>query len=68
MRITVPVRYCSLVGQREIHASTRTTHFANARAIAARLLNKWYVSLEEFKQVDKEKIRGNTPLFSVVKS
>jgi hypothetical protein len=50
--------------QREIHASTRTTHLANARAIAARLLEKWYASLEEFKQVDKENIRGNAPLLA----
>ncbi|MDE1645500.1 site-specific integrase [Klebsiella pneumoniae] len=64
LRITVPVRYRALIGQREIHASTRTTHLANARAIAARLLEKWYVSLEEFRQVDKEKIRGNAPLLT----
>ncbi|WKA63179.1 site-specific integrase [Pectobacterium aroidearum] len=64
LRITVPVRYRSLIGQREIHASTRTTHLANARAIAARLLEKWYASLEEFRQVDKEKIRGNAPLLT----
>lgn len=64
LRITVPVRYRALIGQREIHASTRTTHHANARAIAARLLEKWYASLEEFKQVDKEKIRGNAPLLA----
>ncbi|MEY8864918.1 DUF6538 domain-containing protein [Enterobacter asburiae] len=57
LRITVPVRYRALIGQREIHASTRTTHLANAKAIATRLLEKWYASLEEFKQVDKEKIR-----------
>ncbi|HDG9807408.1 TPA: site-specific integrase [Raoultella planticola] len=62
LRIIVPVRYRALIGQREIHASTRTTHLANARAIAARLLEKWYASLEEFRQVDKEKIRGNAPL------
>lgn len=64
LRITVPVRYRALIGQREIHASTRTTHLANARAIAARLLEKWYASLEEFRQVDKEKIRGNAPLLA----
>lgn len=64
LRITVPVRYRALIGQREIHASTRTTHLANARAIAARLLEKWYASLEEFRQVDKEKIRGNAPLLT----
>lgn len=64
LRITVPVRYRALIGQREIHASTRTTHLANARAIAARLLGKWYASLEEFRQVDKEKIRGNAPLLT----
>lgn len=64
LRITVPVRYRALIGQREIHASTRTTHLADARAIAARLLDKWYVSLEEFRQVDKEKIRGNAPLLT----
>ena len=64
LRITVPVRYRALIGQREIHASTRTTHLADARAIAARLLDKWYASLEEFRQVDKEKIRGNAPLLT----
>lgn len=64
LRITVPVRYRALIGQREIHASTRTTHLANAKAIATRLLEKWYASLEEFKQVDKEKIRGNAPLLA----
>ncbi|MDC9145094.1 hypothetical protein PSK87_03150 [Escherichia coli] len=64
LRITVPVHYHALIGQREIHASTRTTHLANARAIAARLLEKWYASLEEFKLVDKEKIRGNAPLLA----
>ena len=64
LRITVPVHYRALIGQREIHASTRTTHLANARAIAARLLEKWYASLEEFKLVDKEKIRGNAPLLA----
>ncbi|MFV8799060.1 DUF6538 domain-containing protein [Yersinia sp. LJYL362] len=64
LRITVPVRYRALIGQREIHASTRTTHLANARAIAARLLEKWYVSLEEFRQMDKEKIRGNVLLLT----
>lgn len=64
LRITVPVRYRALIGQREIHASTRTTHLANARAIAACLLEKWYASLEEFRQVDKEKIRGNAPLLT----
>ncbi|EEV5746833.1 site-specific integrase [Escherichia coli] len=64
LRITVPVRYRTLIGQREIHASTRTTRLANARTIAARLLAKWYASLEEFKQVDKEKIRGNAPLLA----
>lgn len=64
LRITVPVRYRALIGQREIHASTRTTQLANARAIAARLLDKWYASLEEFRQVDKEKIRGNAPLLA----
>lgn len=64
LRIIVPVRYRALIGQREIHASTRTTHLANARAIAARLLEKWYASLEEFRQVDKEKIRGNAPLLT----
>lgn len=52
LRITVPVRYRALIGQREIHASTRTTHLVNARAIAARLLEKWYASLEEFRQVE----------------
>jgi hypothetical protein len=62
LRITVPVRYRALIGQREIHASTRTTHLANARAIAAHLLDKWYASLEEFRQVDKEKIRGQCPI------
>ena len=64
LRIIVPVRYRALIGQREIHASTRTTHLANARAIAARLLEKWYASLEEFRQVDKEKIRCNAPLLT----
>ncbi|EKN5921234.1 TPA: DUF6538 domain-containing protein [Yersinia enterocolitica] len=64
LRITVPVRYRALIGQREIHASTRTTRVANARAIAARLLEKWYASLEEFRQVDKDKIRGNAPLLT----
>ncbi|GAB7448224.1 DUF6538 domain-containing protein [Enterobacter kobei] len=64
LRITVPVRYRALIGQREIHASTRTTHLANAKVIATRLLEKWYASLEEFKQVDKEKIRGNAPLLA----
>ncbi|HIE4011811.1 TPA: DUF6538 domain-containing protein [Serratia marcescens] len=64
LRITVPVRYRALIGQREIHASTRTTRHANARAIAARLLEKWYTSLEEFRQMDKEKIRGNAPLLA----
>ncbi|HBO0701542.1 TPA: site-specific integrase [Enterobacter kobei] len=64
LRITVPVRYRALIGQREIHASTRTTHLADARAIAARLLDKWYASLEEFRQVDKEKTRGNAPLLT----
>lgn len=64
LRITVPVRYRALIGQREIHASTRTTHLANARAVAARLLEKWYASLEEFRQVDKEKIGGNAPLLT----
>ncbi|WP_305863174.1 site-specific integrase [Escherichia coli] len=64
LRITVPVRYRALIGQREIHASTRTTHLADARAITARLLDKWYASLEEFRQVDKEKIRGNAPLLT----
>ncbi|HDL6874103.1 TPA: site-specific integrase [Yersinia enterocolitica] len=64
LRITVPVRYRALIGQREIHASTRTTLVANARAIAARLLDKWYASLEEFRQLDKEKIRGNAPLLA----
>ncbi|HDL7470733.1 TPA: site-specific integrase [Yersinia enterocolitica] len=64
LRIIVPVRYRALIGQREIHASTRTTHLVNARAIAARLLEKWYASLEEFRQVDKEKIRGNAPLLA----
>lgn len=64
LRITVPIRYRALIGQREIHASTRTTHLANARAIAARLLEKWYASLEEFRQVDKDKIRGNAPLLT----
>lgn len=64
LRIIVPVRYRALIGQREIHASTRTSHLANARAIAARLLKKWYVSLEEFRQVDKEKLRGNAPLLT----
>jgi hypothetical protein len=28
------------------------------------LLEKWYASLEEFKQVDKENIRGNAPLLA----
>jgi integrase len=28
------------------------------------LLDKWYASLEEFRQVDKEKIRGNAPLLT----
>ncbi|HDL7023786.1 TPA: DUF6538 domain-containing protein [Yersinia enterocolitica] len=64
LRITVPVRYRALIGQREIHSSTRTTHLANARVIAARLLEKWYASLEEFRQLDKEKIRGNAPLLA----
>ncbi|HFX7233037.1 DUF6538 domain-containing protein [Citrobacter farmeri] len=64
LRITVPVRYRALIGKREIHASTRTTHPTNARAIAARLLEMWYASLEEFRQVDKEKIRGNAPLLT----
>ncbi|AKE08964.1 site-specific integrase [Serratia liquefaciens] len=64
LRIIVPVRYRALIGQREIHASTRTTRLANARAIAARLLEKWYTSLEEFRQMDKEKIRGNAPLLA----
>lgn len=64
LRITVPVRYRGLIGQREIHSSTRTTHLANARVIAARLLEKWYASLEEFRQLDKEKIRGNAPLLA----
>jgi hypothetical protein len=27
-------------------------------------LEKWYASLEEFKQVDKEKIPGNAPLLA----
>lgn len=64
LRITVPVRYRALIGQREIHSSTRTTHLANARVIAARLLEKWYASLEEFRQLDKEKIRSNAPLLA----
>lgn len=64
LRITFPVCYLALIGQREIHASTRTTHHANARATAACLLEKWYASLEEFRQMDKEKIRGNAPLLT----
>lgn len=65
LRITVPVRYRVLIGQREIHASTRTTHLANARAIAVRLLDKWHASLEEFRQMmDQETIKGNAPLLA----
>jgi len=49
LRITIPVRYRAQLGQREIHASTRTTDQSAAKAVACRLLDHWNTYLSELE-------------------
>lgn len=49
LRITVPARYRVQLGQREIHASTRTTDQSAAKAVACRLLDHWNSYLSELE-------------------
>lgn len=53
LRLTVPVRFRLLLGQREIHASTASSNPAQARAVACGLLGLWDQCLSELEMVDR---------------
>lgn len=70
LRITVPVRYRIQLGQREIHASTRTTDQGAAKAVACRLLDHWntYVSeleMGQSRQPEAGKVSTSKAVISV---
>lgn len=64
LRITVPACYRSQLGQREIHASTRTTDLCTAKAVALHLLAQWQSCMSELSQVNEKKVIDGSPLLA----
>ena len=64
LRITVPARYRVQLGQREIHASTRTTDHSAAKAVALHLLARWHSCMSELNQVNETKVIEGSPLLA----
>lgn len=64
LRITVPARYRVQLGQREIHASTRTTDHSAAKAVALHLLARWHSSMSELNLVNETKVIEGSPLLT----
>lgn len=64
LRITVPARYRVQLGQREIHASTRTTDHSAAKAVALHLLARWHSCMSELNLVNETKVIEGSPLLT----
>ncbi|WP_446433845.1 DUF6538 domain-containing protein [Pseudomonas sp. 1152_12] len=66
LRITVPSRYRVQLGQREIHASARTTDLSAAKAVALHLMARWHSCISELNQVNETKVLEGSPLVAGV--
>ena len=64
LRITVPARYRDHLGQREIHASTRTTDHSAAKAVGLQLLARWHSCMCELNLVNETKVIEGSPLLT----
>lgn len=64
LRITVPARYRDHLGQREIHASTRTSNLSAAKAVALQLLAQWHSCMYELNLMNETKIIKGSPLLT----